>query len=159
MLLEIPPCWGIRIPESGKFLLVESGIGENLTRWRGILGFGIQNTAQGISESPTRLESRIQVLLTKTGVQYLQSGIHCMESRIQDCPGFRYGASLGLLPRGTNLTPEGGGTRPIFGYGWAAEGLKPWPCLGQKILEIHILFRKTSSILVPCLRQLPQFYY
>ena len=111
------------------------------------------------SESPTRLESRIQVLLTKTGVQYLQSGIHCMESRIQDCPGFRDGASLGLCSYGTTLTPKGGGTRPIFGYGWAAEGLKPWPCLGQKIPEIHILFRKTSSILVPCLGQLPQFYY
>ena len=25
----------------------------------------------------------------------------------------------------------GGGTRPKFGYGWAAEGLKPWPCLGR----------------------------
>ena len=25
----------------------------------------------------------------------------------------------------------GGGTPPIFGYRWAAEGLKPWPCLGQ----------------------------
>ena len=27
---------------------------------------------------------------------------------------------------------EGGCTWPIFGYGWAAEGLKPWPCLEQK---------------------------
>ena len=24
------------------------------------------------------------------------------------------------------------GTRTIFGYRWAAEGLKPWPCLGRK---------------------------
>ena len=61
----------------------------------------------------------------------------------------------------TLLIPGGGGgcTRPIFGYGWATEGLKPWPCLGQKIPKIHTLFRKTSSILVPSLGQLPQFYY
>ena len=35
-------CKGVRVPESGKFWLVESGI----------LGFGIQNTAQGI-RNPT----------------------------------------------------------------------------------------------------------
>ena len=40
--LNSPPCKGIRIPESRKFLLVESGI----------MGFGIQNTAQGI-RNPT----------------------------------------------------------------------------------------------------------
>ena len=45
------------------------------------------------------------------------------------------------------------GARPIFGYRWAAEGLKPWPCLGQKILKMHTLFRTTPSILVPCLGQ------
>ena len=60
-------------------------------------------------EYPSRLESRIQVLLTKTGIQSLESGIHCMESRIQDYPGFRDGASLGLRPHGTNLTPPQGG--------------------------------------------------
>ena len=49
-------------------------------------------------------------------------------------------------------------TRPVFGYGWDAEGLRPWPCLSQKSPKIHTLFRKTSSILVPCLGQLPQFY-
>ena len=37
--------------------------------------------------------------------------------------------------------PGGGrGTRPIFGYRWAAEGLKPWPCLGQKILNYIACF-------------------
>ena len=35
-------------------------------------------------------ESRIQVLLTKTGIQYLVSGIHSAESRIQNYPGFPY---------------------------------------------------------------------
>ena len=61
-------CKEIRIPESGKFLLLESGI----------LGSGIQNTAQGIrisltigiqDQSSTDKESRIQYL----------------ESWIQDC--------------------------------------------------------------------------
>ena len=59
----------MRIPESGKFFLAKSRI----------LGFGIWNTAQGI-----------QVPLTKTGIQYLESGIHGMESRIQDCLGSPY---------------------------------------------------------------------
>ena len=45
----------------------------------------------------------------------------------------------------------GGSTRKIFGYRWAAEALKPWPCLGQKIPKIHALFRSTPSILLPCL--------
>ena len=44
-----------------------------------------------------------------------------------------------------------GGTRPIFEYSWAAEGLKPCPSLGQKIPKIHTLFKTTRSILVPCL--------
>ena len=94
--------------------LGDSGIGENRNP-----GLWNPEYSSRNSESPTRLESRIQVLLTKTGVQYVQSGIHCMESRIQDCPGFRDGASLGLCPHGTTLTPGGGGegTRPIFGYG------------------------------------------
>ena len=34
-----------------------------------------------------------------------------------------------------------GGTRPILVYRWAAGGLRPWPCLGQKTPEIHTLFR------------------
>ena len=34
------------------------------------------------------LESGMQVPLTKTGIQYLKSGIHSVEWRIQDCPGF-----------------------------------------------------------------------
>ena len=54
------------------------------------------------------------------------------------------------------LSDSRGGTRQISGYRWAAEGLKPWPCLGQKIPKIHTLFRTTPSILVPCLGQLPQ---
>ena len=37
------------------------------------------------------------------------------------------------------------GTQPIFGYRQTAEGLKPWPCLGQKNPKIHILLRTTCT--------------
>ena len=47
----------------------------------------------------------------------------------------------------------GGSTRPIFGYWWAAQGLKPLPCLGQKIPKINTLFTAIPSILLPCLGQ------
>ena len=75
------PCTEIRILESVNCLLIESGI----------LGFGIRNTAQTRNpESHKRLESRIQVPLAKTGIQYLESGIHDVESWIQHCLGFPY---------------------------------------------------------------------
>ena len=57
------PCRGIRIPEAGKVLLVESRI----------QCFGISNTAQGIGDPN-------QVPLAKTGIQYLKPGIHSLES-------------------------------------------------------------------------------
>ena len=53
-----------------------------------MLDFGIWNTAQGIRNPTNKLESRIQVLLTKTGIEYLESGIHSVEFTIQDCLGF-----------------------------------------------------------------------
>ena len=37
-----------------------------------------------------QIESRIQVLLTNAGIQYLESGVHSVESRIQDCSEFFY---------------------------------------------------------------------
>ena len=67
------------IPKTGKLLLVESGIG--------ILGLRIRKTTQEI-RIPKRLESGIQVPLTKTGIQYVESGIPGLESTIQDCLGF-----------------------------------------------------------------------
>ena len=46
----------------------------------GILGFGIRNRAHG---------NRISFSTAKgSGLQYLESGIHSVESRIQDCLGF-----------------------------------------------------------------------
>ena len=43
------------------------------------------------------MESRIKVPLTKTGIQYLESGIHSVESRIQDCLVFIYIGKLFTL--------------------------------------------------------------
>ena len=50
-------------------------------------------------------------------------------------------------------SPGGEGTWPMFGYRGAAEGLKSWPCLGQKYAENPTLCRTTTSILRPCLGQ------
>ena len=50
----------------------------------GILSFGIRNTDQGIW-NPNN--DRIPVLQKKTGIQYLESGIHSVESSIQDYAG------------------------------------------------------------------------
>ena len=53
--VNVPQCFTlckeIGIPESGKFLPVESRIGENFLMESEILDFGIQKTAQGINNS------------------------------------------------------------------------------------------------------------
>ena len=71
ILEKLSPRKGIQSTESGKFLLPES--------W--VLGSGIQLKESGIpvtigiqNPSPTDKD--------------LESGIHCVESRIQDCLGF-----------------------------------------------------------------------
>ena len=68
--------WGI--PESGKFFAC------------GIRNPGLWNPEYSLRnpESHWRLESRIQVPLTNTQIQYLESGIHGVESRIPDCLRF-----------------------------------------------------------------------
>ena len=74
------PCKGIQISGSGRFLLVESGI----------LGFGIWNVAK---ESGISLKIGIwnpSSTDKENGIQYLETGIHGVESRIQDCLGFPY---------------------------------------------------------------------
>ena len=35
-------------------------------------------------------------------------------------------------------------TWPIFGYRWAAEDLKPWPCFGQKNPQLSSEFQLSS---------------
>ena len=51
--LYFAPRKGIRIPESGKVLLVGSGIREIFDTESGIQGFGIQNRAQ-VLRNPTK---------------------------------------------------------------------------------------------------------
>ena len=70
---EIALCKGIRIPEFGKVLFVEYEI----------LGFEIWNTAQGI-RNPAKdgIQNRSSTEKKKTGIQYLESGTHGLESRI-----------------------------------------------------------------------------
>ena len=76
------PCPMLENPDSGNFCfwnyIPESG--------QKIEECGIQLKEFGIPL--TTGKSRIQVLLTKTGIQYLESGIHGVESRIQDALGF-----------------------------------------------------------------------
>ena len=75
----LAPSKGIRIwRESGKFLVVECAIQEILLVEFGIQGFGIRNTANFWNpKSKFHWPRRI-------GIQYLWSGIHGVESRIQD---------------------------------------------------------------------------
>ena len=54
------------------------------------LGSGIQVKESGILLTRFRLESRIQVPPTMAAIQYLESGIHIVKSKIQDCLGFAY---------------------------------------------------------------------
>ena len=54
-----------------------------------VFAYGIGNPGFWNPEYSSRnLESqlRLEVLLTNSGIRYLQSGIHGLESRIQDCP-------------------------------------------------------------------------
>ena len=74
----------LRNPDSRIWKIFDSGIWNpgyfclwNLESWA--LEYGIQLK-----------ESRIQVQLTKTGIKCLDSGIHGIESRNQDCLGIPY---------------------------------------------------------------------
>ena len=69
-------CKGIRIPESGKFLLVDPESGKSLLMESGIQGFGIQNRVRNGIQNPSSTE--------KTGIQHPESRIHGMGSRIQE---------------------------------------------------------------------------
>ena len=70
-------------PESRKLLFVELEI----------LGFGKRNTAQGIRNPLMIAIAGIHSTTStdkESGIQYLESGIHGVESRIPDCLGFHY---------------------------------------------------------------------
>ena len=79
--INVVPCKGIRILESRKFFIVESGI----------LGFGILNTAQGIRNSTLiRLESGVQVQVIKNHGTETSTWNPESTGWIIDCLGFLY---------------------------------------------------------------------
>ena len=87
---DIAPRKEIQILESGKVLLVESRILEIALVETRLLGFGIWNAAQGI-QIPLSIGSRNQRSTdNKSRIQYLESGIHGVESRVRDSIRFSY---------------------------------------------------------------------
>ena len=77
----------IRIPESNKFSLVESGIlGSGI--WNPTLR--IQNPAKDWNPESKLLKIHSKSGWLESGIQYLESEIHSMESRIHDCLGLPY---------------------------------------------------------------------
>ena len=71
------PVWGNADSGFRNILLVESGI----------LSFGMRNIAEGIQNSTNDWNSGVQnpSSTKKNGINYLESGIQGVESRIQDC--------------------------------------------------------------------------
>ena len=61
----------------------------------------------------------------ESGIQYTESGIHSMESRIQDCPGFPYmGRVLPLMAAILIFRcTEGAGVGDYSSRGWGANTL------------------------------------
>ena len=62
-------------------------------------------------------ESRIRFLLIKTGTKYLESGIHGVESTIQNCLGFpKYGveSEKALLSSTYSYSPYEGRVPPLL---------------------------------------------
>ena len=106
-LQPVALCKGVQILESGKFLLAELGIlalENHANDWNSESKFywqknpeskfywqKIRNPVPGTRNPYKDLnpESKFH-WQTQTGIQYLESGIHCVESRIQDCIGFPY---------------------------------------------------------------------
>ena len=152
------PCRGIQILESGKFLLVESRI----------LCFGIQNTSQGIW-NPTNdwnPESKFHWIRLESSNWNLESGIHIVQSRIQDClglpqmrcTGVKKGKKGGIRPCAENTIfslflfplPNSGKTlrskqwyKPwaLIQALWRREIQQSWGTLGRILLrlQLHLL--------------------
>ena len=89
--VHITPCTVIRIPESGKFCLWNPESSENLFvgNWKSrTWAFGIQLKKSGI---PLTIKIRNPSSTNKESEIYCpESGIHSVESRIQDCLAFPY---------------------------------------------------------------------
>ena len=81
---------GVKDSVTRRFLFVETGIREVFLVDSGNLGFGIRNTLE-LKESGIPLTIKIRNPSStdkETGFQYLESEIHGVESKIQNCLGF-----------------------------------------------------------------------
>ena len=111
--------------ESRKILFVKSAI----------LGFGIRNRTN---------ELRIQVPLTKTRIQYLKSGIHDVESTIQNCLGFSY--------MGRNIHLVLSWTRNLYGKNEVSAEIIVWYAMDSnkkklldRIADITMIHETSSA--------------
>ena len=82
IITGITQCKGIRIPESGKFVFVESGSRKTLLVESTILGYGVR---YHLNESGIPLNPE-----SKFHWQTLECSTWNVESTIQDCAGFLY---------------------------------------------------------------------
>ena len=89
-------CKAVKILEFGKSLTVESGKQGKFGLWN-LESWALESRIH-FKESgfPLMIGFRIQVPLKKTGIQYLESGIQGVESRIQDCFEFPYMGGIKL---------------------------------------------------------------
>ena len=89
--VHITPCKVIRIPESGKFCLWNPESSENLFLWNWKSWTWESGIQLKKSEIPLTIEIQNPSSTNKESEIYcLESGIHSVESRIQDCLAFPY---------------------------------------------------------------------
>ena len=76
----------------------------------------------------------------ESGIQYPESGIHSMESRIQDCPGFSY---MGRMKYAHEIVGTHGGALLL--------GRAPGACSRSKIPRVQISLKLMTNCLLDVL--------
>ena len=112
------PSWYLKVPSFMRYLR-SSSTSPNVSRESGFWNprnFCLWNPESWASESRIQLRNRtkshlgsiIQVPLTKAGIQYLESRIPGVESRMQDCLRFPYCGAINFInkKRGTIAIKE-----------------------------------------------------
>ena len=128
-----------RITESEQFLLEEYKIGKIIRLWNQESRAWHPEAAQGIRSPTSDCGIRNPSSTTKVGVQYQECGIHCVESRVQDCLGFPkellHGTSDGFQATYRLIFRA---RKPVwysceFSWGSPLAYLNPDPIKGRKI--------------------------